>query len=106
MIDDKDEVVPSASRGLAKQGSNLVRRGLDDLSQLAEGADADPAGKAIAEIRLNNANRELTKKVQELEQRWKEITLLKELGDILQCCNTYESYRMICTTAEQLFPKW
>ena len=33
---NKGEIVPSAPRGLVKHGANLVRRGLDDLSKLAD----------------------------------------------------------------------
>jgi tetratricopeptide (TPR) repeat protein len=40
---DKNEIVPSAPRGLAKQGFALVRRGLDDLCKL-EGGDTDAEG--------------------------------------------------------------
>ena len=41
---DKNEIVLSAPRGLAKRGSALVRRGLDDLCRLAD-SEIDPLAK-------------------------------------------------------------
>ena len=38
---ERNEIVPTAPSGLTRQGSNLVRRGLDDLSKLG-GTDANP----------------------------------------------------------------
>ncbi len=102
---DKGEIVPSVSRGLVKHGANFVRRGLDDLSQLA-GSDADASGKSEAE-QLRNANQELAEKVQELQQRMREINLLSEMASRLQSCkDVNEAYAEISNVAEKLFPKW
>ncbi len=67
----------------------------------------DVTERVQAEIRLHNANQELAEKVQELEQRSKEINLLSEMGSRLQACKEAdEAYVEICTKAEQLFPNW
>ena len=67
----------------------------------------DVTERVQAEIRLHKANQELAEKVQELEQRSKEINLLSEMGSRLQACKEAdEAYVEICTKAEQLFPKW
>ena len=67
----------------------------------------DVTERVQAEIRLNNANRELAEKVQELEQRTREINLLSQMGGRLQTCkDAEEAYVEIGNVAEQLFPKW
>jgi diguanylate cyclase (GGDEF)-like protein/PAS domain S-box-containing protein len=71
------------------------------------GSVQDVTERVQAEIRLNNANQELAKKVQELERRTKEINLLSELGSQLQACkDAGEAYVEIGAKAEQLFPNW
>lgn len=60
-----------------------------------------------AELQLQRANQELAEKVQELEQRSTEITLLSEMGSLLQTCkDAEEAYLQISAAAEKLFPKW
>jgi diguanylate cyclase (GGDEF)-like protein/PAS domain S-box-containing protein len=67
----------------------------------------DVTERVQAEIRLQSANQELAEKVQELQQRSKEINLLSEMGSRLQACKEAdEAYAEICTKAEQLFPNW
>jgi diguanylate cyclase (GGDEF)-like protein/PAS domain S-box-containing protein len=67
----------------------------------------DVTERVQAEIRLHNANQELAEKVQELQQRSKEINLLSEMGSRLQACKEAdEAYEEICNKAEQLFPGW
>jgi diguanylate cyclase (GGDEF)-like protein/PAS domain S-box-containing protein len=67
----------------------------------------DVTDRVQAESRLNEANRELAEKVQELEQRSKEINILSEMGSWLQSCkNAEEAYLQISAAAEKLFPKW
>ena len=67
----------------------------------------DITDRLQAEICLQNANRDLAEKVQELEQRSKEIHLLSEMGGRLQSCkNVEEAFVEIGNVAEQLFPKW
>ena len=67
----------------------------------------DVTERVQGEIQLHNANQELAEKVQELEQRTKEINLLSEMGSRLQSCKeAEEAYLQISATAEKLFPKW
>jgi len=67
----------------------------------------DVTERVQAEIRLHNANQELAQKVQELQERSKELNLLSEMGSRLQGCKKAdETYLEICTKAEQLFPQW
>jgi diguanylate cyclase (GGDEF)-like protein/PAS domain S-box-containing protein len=71
------------------------------------GSVQDVTERVQAEIRLNNANQELAEKVQELEQRTKEISLLSEMGSRLQACkDAPEAFIEIGNVAEQLFHKW
>ncbi len=71
------------------------------------GSVQDVTDRVQAEIRLNNANKELAEKVQELQQRTKEINLLSQMGSRLQSCkNVEEAFIEIGNVAEQLFPKW
>jgi len=71
------------------------------------GSVQDVTDRVEAEIQLHNANRDLAEKVQELEQRSKEIHLLSEMGGRLQTCkDAEEAYVEIGNVAEQLFPKW
>ncbi len=67
----------------------------------------DVTERVQGEIQLHNANQELAEKVQELEQRTKEINLLSEMGSRLQSCkDAEEAYLQISATAEKLFPRW
>jgi len=67
----------------------------------------DVTERVQGEIQLHNANQELAEKVQELEQRTKEINLLSEMGSRLQSCKeAEEAYLQISATAEKLFPRW
>lgn len=67
----------------------------------------DVSDRVQAEVQLQHANLELAEKVQELEQRSKEITLLSEMGSSLQTCKVAEeAYLQISAAAEKLFPKW
>jgi len=71
------------------------------------GSVQDVTERVQAEIRLSNANQELAEKVQELQQRTKEINLLSEMGSRLQSCkDAGEAFIEIGNVAEQLFPKW
>ncbi len=71
------------------------------------GSVQDVTDRVQAEIQLHDANQELAEKVQELEQRTKEINLLSEMGSRLQSCNiATEAYVEISNAAEKLFPKW
>ena len=71
------------------------------------GSVQDVTDRVQAEIQLHNANQELAQKVEELEQRSKEISLLSEMGSHLQSCkDEAEAFSEIVNVAEQLFPKW
>ncbi len=71
------------------------------------GSVQDVTDRVQAEIQLHSANQELAHKVEELEQRAKEINLLSEMGSRLQSCkDTAEAFVEIGNVAEQLFPKW
>ncbi len=71
------------------------------------GSVQDVTDRVRVEVQLQNANRDLAEKVQELEQRSKEINLLSEMGSRLQTCkDAEEAYVEIANVAEQLFPKW
>jgi len=77
---------------------------------------SEPATEAIlrdiserkqAEAQLREANQSLAERVQELDRRSKEISLLSEMGSWLQSCQTAdEAYAVIGKAAEQLFPEW
>jgi len=67
----------------------------------------DVTERVEAEIRLNSANQKLAEKVQELQERSKELNLLSDMVGRLQSCNkAEEAYAEVCTKAEQLFPQW
>ena len=75
--------------------------------QRVVGSVQDVTERVQAEIQLHNANQELAEKVQELEQRTREINLLSEMGSRLQSCkDAEEAYLQISATAEKLFPRW
>jgi diguanylate cyclase (GGDEF)-like protein/PAS domain S-box-containing protein len=71
------------------------------------GAMQDITDAKLAEAQLREANQNLAERLQELDQRSKEINLLSEMGSWLQSCQTTEeAYAVICKSAEQLFPEW
>ena len=71
------------------------------------GSVQDVTDRVQAEIQLQKANQELAEKVQELQQRTREINLLSEMGSRLQSCKeASEAYAEISNVAEKLFPKW
>src|SRR4029077_7706143 len=71
------------------------------------GSVQDVTDRVETEIQLQNANRDLAEKVQELERRSREINLLSEMGGRLQTCKSaQEAYVEIGNVAEQLFSLW
>ncbi len=67
----------------------------------------DVTDRILAEVQLNKANHDLAERVQELQQRSKEINVLSEMGSRLQACQTAdEAYVEVVAAAEQLFPEW
>lgn len=58
-----------------------------------------------SELQLAGANRELTDRVSDLQQRSKELTLLTQLGELLQSCeNADEASGVIRQVLPKLFP--
>jgi diguanylate cyclase (GGDEF)-like protein/PAS domain S-box-containing protein len=71
------------------------------------GAIQDITDAKLAEAQLREANQNLAERLQELDQRSKEINLLSDMGSWLQSCQTAdEAYAVIGKSAEQLFPEW
>ncbi|MBI3944164.1 MAG: diguanylate cyclase [Chloroflexi bacterium] len=59
-----------------------------------------------AEAALQEANHQLQSWVAVLEQRTREMTLLNEMGEMLQVCRTAdEAYRVIALMLQRLFPQ-
>lgn len=92
---------------------NIHERGdfiLDPIThepQKLVGSVQDVTERVQAELRLHHANLELAERVQELQQRTREINLLSELASRLQACkNAVEAYVEISSSAEKLLPRW
>ncbi len=65
----------------------------------------DISERKQAEAALEHANKTLTGWVTELEERNRQITLLSEMGDLLQSCRTVEEACTVITQfAQQFFP--
>ncbi|HEV7968850.1 MAG TPA: diguanylate cyclase [Candidatus Acidoferrales bacterium] len=95
-----------AERNILERGDMILDPKTKDPLKLVASIQ-DVTERVQAEIRLHNANQELAEKVQELEQRSKEISLLSEMGSHLQTCkDVEEAYLQISAAAEKLFPKW
>jgi diguanylate cyclase (GGDEF)-like protein len=70
-----------------------------------QGIARDITERKQAEAALEQANMKLARWVVELEQRTLHITLLSEMGDLLQSCITAgEAYAVITQFAQKLFP--
>jgi diguanylate cyclase (GGDEF)-like protein/PAS domain S-box-containing protein len=70
-----------------------------------QGIARDITERKKAEKALHKANQELEIRVQDLQQRTYEMTLLSELGDILRAClSTEEIYEVIKRVAREIFP--
>ncbi|MBI2114471.1 MAG: MASE1 domain-containing protein, partial [candidate division NC10 bacterium] len=82
------------------------------ISRLAEGGRTtftavlrDITGRKQAAAALEHAHAKLTGWVTELEQRTRQITLLSDMGDLLQSCLTpQEAYTVIRQFGQTLFP--
>lgn len=54
---------------------------------------------------LQTAHQDLTRRVETIHRRTREIELLSEMGDLLQTCRTIgEAYEVVAKYAQQLFP--
>lgn len=68
------------------------------------GTATDITSRKQVEEELQQANEELSRWVDELEQRNREMTLLGEMSDFLQACLTVEeAYKALATLVEPLF---
>jgi diguanylate cyclase (GGDEF)-like protein/PAS domain S-box-containing protein len=64
----------------------------------------DVTDRRLAEEALRNSKEELTSTVQVLEKRNHELTLLSEMGDLLQSClNAEEAYGVVSNFIQQIF---
>ena len=70
-----------------------------------EGVASDLTTRRQSEVALEQANRQLTEWVHELEARSRETTVLAEMGDLLLSCLTAEeAYAVIGAVTPKLFP--
>ncbi|AFZ32289.1 diguanylate cyclase with PAS/PAC and GAF sensors [Gloeocapsa sp. PCC 7428] len=80
----------------------------DDTHQATRlvGVSMDITERKLTEQALQQANAKLTGWVSELEERNREITLLGEMSEILQACQTVEeAYKTLPSLVQPLFPK-
>lgn len=69
------------------------------------GVSMDITERKLTEQALQQANTKLTSWVDELEERNREITLLGEMSEILQACQTVEeAYKSLPSLVQPLFP--
>lgn len=79
----------------------LNQRGRVDY---VSGVFFDITDRRVAEEALRNSKEELTTTVQVLEKRNYELTLLSEMGDLLQSCfNAEEAYGVVSNFLQQIF---
>ena len=70
------------------------------------GIDRDITNRVNTEEALREANQELTLVVRTLQRRNRQITLLNEMGDLLQSClSVSDAYSVLGEYAEKLFPE-
>jgi diguanylate cyclase (GGDEF)-like protein/PAS domain S-box-containing protein len=82
-----------------------IKRTLHDLAALNEQLQIEIAERREVEAALQAANDNLKDIIRQFEQRNREITLLNEMGDLLQACLTcQEAYEGIAHFAASLFP--
>ena len=86
------------------QDSARVVRGEDDRSLYYEGVLVDVTQRKQAEWEARQAHQQVSAKVHELERRNREMSLINEMGDMLQSCPTpEEAFTVMAHWAEQLF---
>jgi diguanylate cyclase (GGDEF)-like protein/PAS domain S-box-containing protein len=70
-----------------------------------DGVLVDITEQKRVEQQFKKANRDLSITVKELQARHREVSLLNEMGDLLQSCTTLEdAYTVIARFSSQLFP--
>ncbi|MCX5893421.1 MAG: diguanylate cyclase, partial [Deltaproteobacteria bacterium] len=82
-----------------------IRKNLGELKMVNDRLQAEIAERTQVEAALQEANSRQQGMLAELEQRNREITLLNQLGDLLQACVTcQEAYAGVAHFMPQLFP--
>ena len=82
-----------------------IKKTLNDLAAVNERLHHEATERQQMETALQEANRSLQEVVREFEQRNRDITLLNEMGDLLQACLVcQEAYAGIAHFAALLFP--
>ncbi len=86
---------------------HIIKRPLFDAAGAAFqvlGVATDISERQSMEEQLRQANHELTRWVQNLEQRNRDMTLLTEMSDLLQSCQALdEAYQVVARFASQMF---
>lgn len=110
---ERDKVVRNFEMQLRRLDGTIIwvvdnARGVRDTNGhiLAyEGSIEDITERKVAEAALQQANSDLTHWVKELQQRTHEMSLLSEMGDLLQICHTpEEAASVVAQLAPRLFP--
>jgi diguanylate cyclase (GGDEF)-like protein/PAS domain S-box-containing protein len=82
-----------------------IKKTMDDLARLNAQLQTEIAERKLVEMALHEANNNLKGIVNEFELRNRDITLLNEMGDLLQACLVcQEAYLGIAHFAPLLFP--
>src|SRR5262245_40596073 len=112
-ISGEQPLAPFEREYVRRDGARLILEVHESLIRNGEGkvvgirsALLDITQRKQAEQELQNANQKLATWVKELERRTVEITLLSEVGSLLQTCgNADEAYGVITECAQRLFPQ-
>lgn len=98
-------VLTREGRTLWFHNQSILVLGEGGRPRYSHGIMFDITERKLTEEALQAANEKLIRGLTELEQRTREITLLNQLGDLLQTClNVEEAYTVIGQSARQLFP--
>ena len=86
-----------------QERSQIVKDELGKVDYIS-GVFFDVTDRRLAEDALRNSKEELTSTVQVLEKRNHELTLLSEMGDLLQSCfSAEEAYGVVSNFLQQIF---
>ncbi len=87
-------------------GQNVQLIAEDDRGTRLQAVARNITARKRAEQALEDANARLAISVEELERRDRENTLLMEMGELLQACQTFEEgYEIVIRFVPQLFPE-